>query len=137
MSEKFEPTKKGARDLTRYLDRRGKGTTVYTVAEGRDWGIGSERVYNKHTFTGRSWGSANWTTGHYSPTTLLSNCGTVYTEPPRGARYLGDRAPQVAGPLGNDDYDGLLDEDELRGLEKQARQASNPKTRRRPGIWRV
>ncbi|KOX32820.1 hypothetical protein ADL07_11680 [Streptomyces sp. NRRL F-4707] len=137
MSEKFEPTKKGARDLTRYLDRRGKGTTVYTVAEGRDWGLGSERVYNKHTFTGRSWGSANWTTGHYSPTSLLSSCGTVYTEPPRGVRFLGDPAPQVAGPLGNGDYEGVLDEAELRGLEKQARQASNPKTRRRPGIWRV
>jgi hypothetical protein len=126
----FKPTRAGVRALTAYINKHGKGTTVYTVAETRDWGIGAERLYNDHTFTHRSWGTCNWTTGHYSPESLLSNRGTVYTEPPRGARYIGDPAPQVAGPLGHGEYEGILDQDELRSLKKHLRSASHPSARR-------
>lgn len=129
----FPPTRAGARALTKYIDKHGKGTTVYTVAETVDWGIGSERLYTEHTFTGRGWASCDWTTGHYTPMTLLSNCGTVYTEPPRNARYIGDPAPQVAGPLGHGDYRGQLDAAEIRGLEKRVKDGSDPYTREGSG----
>jgi len=128
----FPPTRAGARALTAYLNKHGAGTTVYTIAETKDWGIGAERLYNDHTFTGRSWGSCTWTTGHYSPTSLLSNCGTVYTEPPRNSRYIGDPAPQVAGPLGHGEYRGYLDGPEIRGLEKHVKNGSDPHTRQSP-----
>jgi hypothetical protein len=129
----FEPTKKGIRELTRYLDANGPGTTVYTEFEAKDWGIGPERLYNDRTFAGRHPLTKKWIAGHLCPAGLLAQEGRVYTEPPRGVRYVGDPAPQVAGPLGRGntgDHSTRLDDVELRGLEKRLRDAPHPRTRR-------
>lgn len=132
----FEPTKRGAKQLTDYIKRNGKDTTVYTIMTCKDWGLGSERLYNEHTFDNRQPITGIWQAGHLSPAGLLAGFGTVYTEPPRKMRRLGDPAPQVRFPLG-EDYHGVLDEAELRGLEKQVCDGSNPRTRRPIGGWRV
>jgi hypothetical protein len=126
----FEPTKKGIRELTRYLDANGPGTTVYTEFEAKDWGIGPERLYTDRTFTNRHPITRKWIAGHLCPAGLLAQEGRVYTEPPRGVRYVGDPAPQVAGPLGHGEYTGVLDEAELRGLAKRLRGAPHPSMRR-------
>ena len=72
----------------------------------------------------------------YSAETLCQNFGPVYDTPPRGIRNFTDAAPQVAGPLPAG-YEAVLDHAELRGLDKQVRDGSDPRTRRRLGGWRV
>jgi len=132
MPDYFEPTKRGVRQLTDYIKRGGKGTTVYTITEHKDWGIGTERTYNDHVFTHRQPITGIWLAGTNSAHDLLAKHGRVYTKPPQGngIRHLGDPAPQVAGPLGHGVYEGVLDEAELRGLEKRLRGAPHPRTRR-------
>lgn len=68
---------------------------------------------------------------------VCRNHGPVYEEVPANMRRLGSPGPQVAGPLGSNDYQGVIDEEEIRGLEKQARQGSNPRTRGPINRWRV
>lgn len=125
----FEPTTRGAKQLTDYIKRNGKGTTVYTIMTCKDWGIGEEQLYNEHTFASRQPITGIWQAGHLSPEGLLSTCGKVYTEPPRGVRRLGDPSPQVRFPLG-EDYRGVLDEAEIRGLAKHLHGAPDPRARR-------
>lgn len=72
----------------------------------------------------------------YSAETLCRQFGPVYDTPPRGIRNIADPAPQVAGPLPQG-YENVLDEAELRGLEKQVRDGSNPRTRRPAGSWHI
>lgn len=60
--------------------------------------------------------------------TWCQSFGPVYDTPPRGIRNIADAPPQVAAPLGSNDYHAYLDEAELRGLEKRNRDA---RTRRR------
>jgi hypothetical protein len=50
--------------------------------------------------------------------------------------HSADPARQVGAPLGNG-HEAILDEAEIRGMEKLAAQTSNPRNRRRPGSWRV
>lgn len=74
------------------------------------------------------------TEGGTSAIRMCQVYGPVYEEPPTGAngrplRKLAGPAPQVSGPLPNG-YEGVLDEAELRGLEKQVAQGSDPKKRR-------
>lgn len=126
----FEPTKRGAKQLIQYLNQHGKGTTVYTRFETLDWGIGAEKLYRARTFTHRHPLTGSWITGHLSPEGLLGQEGAVYTELPKGAWLHGDPAPQVAGPLGHGVYEGVLDEAELRGLEKRGRGRPHPSMRR-------
>ncbi|CAM5393639.1 hypothetical protein STENM36S_06364 [Streptomyces tendae] len=96
------------------------------------------QLYGEYRFTDRLPFTGNpCTESGYSAVTLCQTRGPVYDAPPRGMRNIADPSPQVAGPLGSNDYEGILDEDELRGLEKQAAQGSNPRTRRRLGGWRV
>ncbi|MEU9218866.1 hypothetical protein AB0D47_20220 [Streptomyces sp. NPDC048376] len=96
------------------------------------------QLYGEYVFTDRlPFTGSPCTESGYSAVTLCQNRGPVFDAPPRGMRNIADPSPQVAGPLGSNDYEGLLDEDELRALEKQSRQASNPRTRRRLGGWRV
>lgn len=128
----WEPGKKGARDLNRYIR---KGTTVYTVRK-----IATNLVpyedperYHAHTFDWRSPITGHWMTGHLSAEGLLLQEGKVYEKPPRGMRDAADPAPQVAGPLGKGEYRGILDEAELRGLEKRIRSGSDPHTRAEKG----
>lgn len=126
----FEPSKRGVRQLTQYLNRHGKGTVVYTVATCRDWGIGEERLYTAHTFDRRAPLTGHWMTGHKSVEGLLSTEGTVYEQPPRGVRNAADPSPQVAGPGGRGEYFGVLDDAEIRHLNKRLRDAPQPGTRR-------
>ncbi|MER6350627.1 hypothetical protein ABT186_01925 [Streptomyces sp. NPDC001634] len=97
-----------------------------------------KQLYAVHVFTERAPITGHKSTaGGTTAGALCRNQGPVYDAPPRGMRNIADRAPQVAGPLGSNDYEGVLDEAELRGLEKQVAQGSNPRTRRRIGGWRV
>lgn len=128
--QKFEPGRRGAKQLVRHLDQHGKGTVVYTVATARNWGIGEERTYTEHVFDWRAPFTGHWMTGHKSAEGLLATEGAVYTHPPRGVRNGADPAPQVAGPGGHGEHFGVLDEAEIRSLNKRLRDAPDPRTRR-------
>ncbi|MFJ9740839.1 hypothetical protein [Streptomyces sp. NPDC101166] len=69
------------------------------------------------------------TDGDYSAETWCRLYGPVTDTRPRNVRNVADRAPQVAGPLPKG-YEAVLDEAELRGLEKRVRDGSDPKKRR-------
>ncbi|MER7053446.1 hypothetical protein [Streptomyces sp. NPDC000351] len=71
----------------------------------------------------------------YDAETFLRLHGPVHDSPPRGMRNIADAARSAGAPLG-DNYEGILDEAEIRGLEKLASQASNPRNRRPIGSWR-
>jgi hypothetical protein len=64
----------------------------------------------------------------YSAETLCRNFGPIHDTPPRGIRNVAEPAPQVAGPLPAG-YTAILDHAELRGLDKQVRDSSDPKKR--------
>ncbi|MFE1111182.1 hypothetical protein ACFW5U_35600 [Streptomyces rochei] len=66
---------------------------------------------------------------------VLRCFGPVHDTPPRGMRNIADAAASVGAPLGNN-YEGLLDEAEIRGIEKLAAQASDPRNRRPIRSWR-
>ncbi|MPY47128.1 hypothetical protein [Streptomyces acidicola] len=94
-------------------------------------------LYSEVKFTRRLPLTGNIATdGGTSAIRMCQVYGPVYEERPAGLRKLAGPAPQVAGPLGAD-YEGVLDEPELRGLEKQAAQTSDPRKRRPLGGWRV
>lgn len=128
-------TKRDIRDLTRHIR---KGTRVYTVANVSRHVAPYEdaQLYETHTFDWRSPVTGHWMSGHLSVEGLLAQYGTVYEQPPRGVRGQHEPAPQVAGPLPAG-YEGVLDHAELRGLEKQVADGSDPRMRRRLGGWRV
>lgn len=114
----WEPTKKGARELNRWLS---KGKTVYTIntmatnlAPYED-----SHTYSAHTFDRRSMITGQWMTSHLSVEGLMGQCGTVYEEPPAGMRDIATPGRQVAGPT--DGNRRRLDEAEIRGLEKLVR----------------
>ncbi|MFE7233936.1 hypothetical protein ACFVAF_25365 [Streptomyces sp. NPDC057596] len=93
--------------------------------------------YEEHVFTERAMLTGTpRTAGGMTATELCRNWGPVYDTQPRNMRASGEPGPQVAGPLGRN-YEGVLDEAEMRGLEKRVRDGSNPKTRRPLGGWRV
>ncbi|MFE9003117.1 hypothetical protein ACFYOY_13390 [Streptomyces sp. NPDC007875] len=73
--------------------------------------------------------------GSKSVEQLLAEHGTVYTSQPDGVRGYWEPSPQVAGPLG-DDTERYLDETEIRGLEKQVRDANDERRKtKRHGRW--
>ncbi|MGW3196307.1 hypothetical protein ACWDBD_17310 [Streptomyces sp. NPDC001118] len=126
-------SKKFARQLT-----LGKSYyIVYKIAQKlapyEDAKLYSEFVFTKTLpFTGNP-----CTEFGYSAATLCRLYGPVYEQPPRGVRNIADAPPQVAGPLLKGLDEAFLDEAELRGLEKQVADSSDPRTRRRLGSWRV
>ncbi|KPI12053.1 hypothetical protein OK074_2674 [Actinobacteria bacterium OK074] len=96
------------------------------------------QLYSEYTFTGYApLTGSKQTKGGTTAGELCRNWGPVYEQPPQGMRAHSTPGPQVAGPLGSNDYEGVLDADELRGLEKRAGQGSNPRTRRPLGGWRI
>jgi hypothetical protein len=96
------------------------------------------QLYREHVFTERSGLTGTpRTDGGMTATELCRNWGPVYDTKPRNMRPLAGPSPQVGAPLGSNDYEGVLDEAELRGLEKQVQQGSNPRTRRPLGGWRA
>lgn len=115
------------------------GVTYYTINKhATNLGAYEDRkTYSAHVFTRHAPITRNpMTDGGTSAEGLCLRYGPVYDTPPQGLRNLDGPAPQVAGPLGAD-YEGVLDEAELRGLEKQAAQTSDPRRRRPLGSWRV
>jgi hypothetical protein len=124
----WKPDKKGARDLARHVR---KGTVVYTVSDVAQNLAPYEdsHLYVRHVFDWRSPVTGNYMTGHLSAAGLLSHYGPVYEEPPAGLRNIAGPAPQVAGPLPAG-YEGILDEAELRGLDKLNSRSLPPNVRR-------
>jgi len=95
------------------------------------------QTYSVHVFTERSGLTGRpMTDGGTSAIGLCQRQGPVYDAPPRGLRNIAGPAPQVAGPLPAG-YEGVLDEAEIKGMEKQVRDRSNPRTRRPLGSWRI
>ena len=72
--------------------------------------------------------------GSKSAEQLLRDHGTVYTSQPRGVRGMWEPSPQVAGPLGND-TERYLDEAEIKGMEKQVRDARREREKARKRSW--
>lgn len=98
---------------------------------------GDAQTYSVHVFTGHSGFTGSPTTdGGTAAVGLCQRQGPVYDAPPSGLRNIAGPAPQVAGPLPAG-YEGVLDEDEIRGLEKRVRDGSDPRTRRSPRSWRI
>ncbi|MGW0920118.1 hypothetical protein ACWD3J_14010 [Streptomyces sp. NPDC002755] len=76
------------------------------------------------------------TEGDYSAVQLCQNFGPIYDTPPRGIRNIADVTPRVAGPLPAG-YEAILDHAEIRGLDKQVADSSNPRKRKLIGSWGV
>ncbi|QTD96993.1 hypothetical protein [Streptomyces cyanogenus] len=106
----WEPTKKGAKDLNRFIR---KGTTVYTIRKTAKniAPYEADELYAAHTFDWRSPITGNWMTGHLSAEGLLAQEGTVYERKPE-MREIGSPGPQVTGPTSQ----GVLDR--LRGGDR-------------------
>lgn len=95
------------------------------------------RLYSEYTVAYRHPLLGGWMiSGSLSVEGLVLREGPVHTEPPKGVRNIAGPGPQVAGPLPQD-YEGVLDEAEIRGLGKQVRDGSDPRTRRPIGSWRI
>jgi hypothetical protein len=94
-------------------------------------------LYDEYVFTERApLTGTPMTAGGTTAKQLCRNMGPVYDTKPAGMRRMGSPGPQVAGPVPQG-YEGVLDEAELRGLEKQVRDGSDPRKRRPLGGWRV
>ena len=114
-------------------------TPYYTVNEMATnlapWG--DAQTYSVHVFTEHSlFTGQKMTAGGTAAVGLCQRQGPVYDAPPRGLRNIADPLPQVAGPLPAG-YEGVLDETEIRGLEKRVRDGSDPRTRRSPRSWQI
>lgn len=98
--------------------------TAKRMAPWEDDGLYSEVVFTKQLpITGTPCTAHGAAADH-----ILRTHGPIYDAPPRGMRNIADPAPQVAGPLPKN-YRGVLDEAEIRGLEKLAADSSDPKKR--------
>jgi hypothetical protein len=100
----WEPTKRGAKDLNRWLS---KGKTVYTVRDVAQNRAPYEdaQLYSAHTFDRQSRITGEWMTGHLSVSGLMGQEGTVYEQPPAGMRDIATPGRQVAAPTSQ----GVLD----------------------------
>lgn len=100
----WEPTKRGAKDLNRWLS---KGKTVYTIRNVAQNIARYEdaQLYSAHTFDRQSRITGEWMTGHLSASGLLAQEGTVYEKPPAGMRNIDTPGRQVAAPTSQ----GVLD----------------------------
>jgi hypothetical protein len=125
-------------DAKKFARQVQLGKTYYTVnSHARNLGSYEDsHTYSEHVFDGRRPFTNTPCSGSVDAVTLCQRFGPVYEQPPAGMRNLSGPAPQVAGPLG-DNYEGVLDEAELRGLEKHAAQGSDPRKRRPLGSWRI
>ena len=110
--------------------RLGQSYYVIKKLETRNAAYEDPKVYAEYVFTGHLPFTANPCTDHgYSADDLCRLFGPVYDAPPRGLRNIADPAPQVAAPLGSNDYSGYLDDAEISGLEKHVKSGSDPYTR--------
>jgi hypothetical protein len=125
-------------EAKKFAKQARRGVTYYTINKhARNLGAYEDsRTYSEHVFTRHAPLTGNlMTDGGTSAEGLCLRFGPVYDTPPKGLRNLDGPAPQVAGPLPNG-YEAYLDEVELRGLDKQVAQGSNPRWRTGPGSRR-
>jgi hypothetical protein len=120
------------RDSKRFARQAKLNTTYYVVmnVNRRVAPYEDAQLYSEYVFTGRLPFTNNaCTSSGYSAEDICRLYGPVYEQRPTGMRNVAAPAPQVAGPLGKN-YRGVLDEAELRGLEKRVADSSDPKKRR-------
>ena len=132
----YQRTKRDAKRAEREVS---EGDKLYIVRElsGRGATGQDKQVYAEYTVSHRHPLMPGWMiSGSLSVEGLVLRDGPVYTEKPRGLRGIHEPARQVGGPLG-DDYEGVLDEPEIRGLEKQVADGSHPRKRRPLGAWGI
>jgi hypothetical protein len=103
---KWEPTKKGAKDLNRVAR---KGMTLYTINNMATNLAPYEdaQTYNAHRVDGRSWISGEWMIGHLSISGFLAQYGTAYDTPPAGMRDIAKPGRQYAAPTTKQALDRL------------------------------
>ncbi|MEU1071905.1 MULTISPECIES: hypothetical protein [unclassified Streptomyces] len=135
MMTTYQRTRRDAKKASRELK---KGDTFYVILDVADRVAPYEdrQLYSEYTVTGDHPLLGGAMVGGQSVEGIVLRDGPIQTRPPKGLRNVASPGPQVAGPLGSD-YEGILDEAELRGLDKRVRQSSDPQTRRRLGSWRV
>lgn len=109
-----------------------RGTTLYVIEEvsRRVAPYEDARLCARHEVTHTHPLLGGAMVGSKSVEQLLAEHGTVYTEQPRGVRGIWEPSPQVAGPLGSDTK-RYLDEAEIKGLEKQVRDANKEREKAR------
>ncbi|QQM45171.1 hypothetical protein [Streptomyces liliifuscus] len=107
------------------------GVTYYTRNEhARNLGPYEDTyTYSEHVFDYRRPITGTPASGSMDAVQLCQNFGPVYDRPPAGVRPLAGPGRQVGSPLG-DDHRGILDEDEIRGLEKRVGDTVKPYGRR-------
>ncbi|AWT42577.1 MULTISPECIES: hypothetical protein [Streptomyces] len=118
------------RRFTREIELNRPYYIVYSIAQNMaPWE--DAQLYSEIVFTKRLPFTRTPCTAHGAAADhILRTHGPVHDTPPRGMRNIADAARSVGAPLGSN-YRGILDEAELRGLEKLAAQTSNPRTRGR------
>ncbi|MFF4574853.1 hypothetical protein [Streptomyces sp. NPDC001410] len=95
------------------------------------------QLYSEYVFEGHRPFTGTPYCGSMDAESLCLLYGPVYEEPPADIRNIATPGPQVAPPLGSNDYAAYLDEAEIRGLEKRVANGSDPKRRRPLGGWRA
>jgi hypothetical protein len=102
----WQPTRRGAKDLNRWLS---KGATVYTINNMATNLAPYEdaQTYSAHTFDRQSRLTGEWMTGHLSASGLLGQSGTVYEQPPAGMRDIATPGRQYAAPTSQQALDRL------------------------------
>ena len=103
---KWEPTRKGAKELNRVAR---KGMTLYTINEMATNLAPYEdaQTYNCHTIDGRSSFTGEWKIGHLSISGFLAQYGTAYENPPAGMRDIATPGRQYAAPTSKQALDRL------------------------------
>ncbi|WP_329390196.1 hypothetical protein [Streptomyces sp. NBC_01716] len=131
----YKRTRKDAQKASRELK---KGDVVYIVYDIANDRIPYEdaQLYSALRITGDHPLLGGAMIGGQSVESLVLNYGPVYTQPPKGIRNVATPGAQVGGPL-PDGYEGVLDEAEIRGLEKQVADGSDPRKRRSLRGWRI
>lgn len=120
-------------DEADFLRSLHKGKTVYVInspqhaGDARLWN--HAQTWSAHTVTGKHPLLGGWIFDG-SPTSGASSffkwAGTVYEDQPRGIPHISDPGPRVAGPLpAGEEFDRILDHDELDHMDKRAREAAD------------
>ncbi|MFE4857345.1 hypothetical protein [Streptomyces sp. NPDC056670] len=125
----YQRTRRDAKKAGRELKRGDRFYITQSVARNLA-PYEDSKLYSEYTVTGTHPLLGGAMVGGQSVEGIVLRDGPITTSPPKGMRNVATPGPQVSGPLGNDDYEGFLDEAELRGLEKHVVQASDPRKRR-------
>ncbi|MCT9092876.1 hypothetical protein N4G70_28985 [Streptomyces sp. ASQP_92] len=129
MGKTYDRTPRDAKKAGRELKRGDRFYITQDVARNLA-PYEDAKLYSEYTVTGHHPLLGGAMVGGQSVEGLCLRSGPLHTTPPKGLRNVATPGPQVAGPLGNGDYEAFLDEAELRGLAKQVTQGSDPRKRR-------